>query len=162
MTEEQREAILAILEMVPDERAAIELVERRRWPDGIICPYCKSERTTRQRNYQYHQCKDCRKKFTCRTNSAFERSHIPMRKWLLGIYLFMTTKEGISSIELSKDLGITQKSAWFMLHRLREAIEVDTSMSSGDVEADESGTDSNFKNMQLWKRYFVKRKAKGM
>ena len=62
----------------PNERAAIEYVEQRRWPDVVICPYCESERASRQRDYRYHQCKDCRKKFTVRTGTIFERSHISL------------------------------------------------------------------------------------
>ena len=121
----------------PDERSAIEYIESRRWADGVICPHCDSDRTTRQKDYRYHQCKDCRKKFTVRTGTIFERSHISLDKWLYAMYLLQTARKGVSSLQLSKQLGITQKSAWFMLHRLREACNIETDKMDGEVEIDE-------------------------
>ena len=105
----------------PNEWTAIEHIEQLRWPDGVVCPMCDSDRTSRLKTRQYHQCKDCRQKFTVRTGSVFERSHIPLDKWLYAIYILQTARKGVSSLQLSKELGITQKSTWFMLHRLREA-----------------------------------------
>lgn len=123
----------------PDERTAIEYIEGVRWPDGVIqCPHCDGERTSRQKAYQYHQCKDCRKKFTVRTGTIFERSHIPLDKWLYGMYILQTARKGVSSLQLSKELGITQKATWFMLHRLREACDIEATPLSGEVEIDET------------------------
>ena len=123
----------------PDEEAAVMYIESRRWPDGVIvCPHCESERTSRQRDYQYHQCKDCRKKFTVRTGTIFERSHIPLNKWLFAMYILQTARKGVSSMQLSKELGITQKSAWFLLHRLREACDIKAERMTGEVEVDET------------------------
>ncbi len=136
----------------PNERAAIEYVEQRRWPDGITCAYCESERTTRQRDYRYHQCKDCRKKFTVRTGTIFERSHISLDKWLYAMYLLQTSRKGISSLQLSKELGITQKSSWFLLHRLREACDIEASPMSGVVEVDETYIGGKRENMSNSKR----------
>ena len=95
-------------------------------------------RTTRQRDYRYHQCKDCRRKFTVRTGTVFERSHISLDKWLYTMYLLQTARKGVSSLQLSKELGITQKSAWFMLHRLREACNTEGGPMTGEVEIDET------------------------
>ena len=122
----------------PNERSALEFIEELRWPKGAICPHCDSKRTSRQKVYQYHQCKDCRKKFTVRTETIFERSHIPLDKWLYAMYLLQTARKGISSLQLSKELGITQKATWFMLHRLREACAVEANPLSGEVEVDET------------------------
>ena len=122
----------------PNERSAIEFIEELRWPLIVICPHCTSGRTTRQKDYRYHQCKDCRKKFTVRTGTIFERSHIPLDKWLYAMYLLQTARKGISSLQLSKELGITQKATWFMLHRLREACAVEANPLSGEVEVDET------------------------
>ena len=105
----------------PNEASAIEYIEGLRWADGIICPHCDSQRSGRMKDSQYHQCKDCRKKFTVRTGTIFERSHIPLDKWLYAMYILETARKGVSSLQLSKELGITQKATWFMLHRLREA-----------------------------------------
>ena len=122
----------------PNEQAAIKYLEFRRWSGGIVCPHCESKRTSRMKDSQYHQCKDCRKKFTVRTGTIFERSHIPLDKWLYAMYLLETARKGISSLQLSKELGITQKATWFMLHRLREACNVEADRIDGIVEVDET------------------------
>ena len=131
-------SVFDFLEMFPTQRHAIEHLESLRWEANIICPHCDSERTSRERKYEYHQCKDCRKKFTVRTGTIFERSHIPLHKWFYTIYLLETSRKGISSIWLAKQIGITQKSAWFMLHRLREAYDIEVEPVSGKVEVDEA------------------------
>lgn len=125
----------------PDEQAAIDCIESRRWPDGVCCAYCGSEQTKRISNRpQYHQCnqKGCRKQFTVRTGTIFERSHIPLHKWMYAMYLLQTARKGISSLQLSKELGITQKSSWFLLHRLREACDIEAVRMDGEVEVDET------------------------
>lgn len=111
-----------IFQKFPDERAAIDYIESRRWTGGIDCPYCGSIRNSRQRDYQYHQCKDCRRKFTVRTGTVLERSHIPLRAWLYSMYRLESGRERITSAQLSRDLGITQKSAWSLLKRLNESL----------------------------------------
>ena len=122
----------------PNERAAIEYIEGIRWPRIVVCPDCETGRTSRLKAYPYHQCKDCRQKFTVRTGTVFERSHISLDKWLYAMYILQTARKGVSSLQLSKQLGITQKSTWFMLHRLREACGVEAEPLSGVVEADET------------------------
>ena len=126
------------LKEFPNEWTAIQHFERLRWPDGVTCPLCNCGRTTKLQARSYHQCKDCRQKFTVRTGTVFERSHIPLDKWLYGMYILQTARKGVSSLQLSKELGITQKSTWFMLHRLREACNVEASPLSGPVEVDET------------------------
>lgn len=128
-------------ERYPDEQAAIDDIKAQRWPDGnVVCPHCGSQHTTRMSGSNYHQCnqKGCRKQFTVRTGTIFERSHIPLNKWLYAMYLLQTARKGISSMQLSKELGITQKSAWFLLMRLREAFDVEATHLWGEVEVDES------------------------
>lgn len=84
-------------------------------------------------------CNGCKKGFTVRTGTVFERSHIPLHKWLYAIYQVVTARKGISSVQLSKEIGITQKSAWFLLHRLREScIDKDSKQLFGIVEVDET------------------------
>ncbi|MCY4115879.1 MAG: IS1595 family transposase [Caldilineaceae bacterium] len=132
----------------PNERAAVEAIEARRWESGVVCPHCGSERTTPLSDTFYHQCnnRECRKQFTVRTGTIFERSHIPLHKWLYAMYLLQTARKGISSMQLSKELGITQKSSWFLLHRLREAMDIEAVRMNGEVEIDETyigGKESN-------------------
>ncbi len=82
----------------PDERAAIAYVEARHWPSGVICPRCGGSKTARLRQYPYHLCRGCRSKFTVRTGTVFERSHISLDKWLYSMYLFQTARKGVSSL----------------------------------------------------------------
>jgi len=94
----------------------------------------------------FFRCPDCSIDFTIRTNTIFERSHVPLHKWIYAMYLLMTSRKGISSMQLAKKIGITQKSAWFVLGRLREACGQDLSMLTGIVEIDElcvGGKESN-------------------
>ena len=110
-----------------DEQAAYDWVEAHLWPDGPVCPRCGGlDRITKLQGKSTrigtYKCKDCRKPFTVKVGTIFEDSHIPMRMWLQAIALLCASKEGISSNQLHRMLGITLKSAWFMSHRLREAM----------------------------------------
>jgi transposase-like protein len=125
-------------EMFPTEEVARQYLETHRWPTGVVCPHCKeAERITPRKN-GFYRCNACKQDFTVRTKSIFERSHIPLHKWLHAIYLVLTARKGISSMQLGKELGIRQASAWFMLHRIREACGNDKTMLKGIVEMDEA------------------------
>ncbi len=135
-----------LFQLFPDEAAARSYLERRRWPKGIHCPVCDSDRITTRGDGQYHHCNPCNADFTVRTGTVMERSKIPLRHWLYAMYLLVTARKGVSSMQLSKELGITQKSAWFMLHRLREACGKNLDTLRGIVEVDETyigGTEAN-------------------
>ena len=104
------------------ESARIYL-EDRRWRGHVICPYCTfgsriSSRTGKR--VGYFRCGDCGQEFTVRTGTILERSHVPLNKWLHSMYLLITAPNGISSTQLSKELGVTQKTAWSILARLRQ------------------------------------------
>jgi transposase-like protein len=108
-----------------DETAAIAHLEAGRWPDEVNCPHCGSVNVRRmggETQAGMFLCNDCRDKFTCRTGTVMERSHIPVHKWLLAIHLLTASKKGMSAHQLHRMLGITYKSAWFLAHRIREAM----------------------------------------
>ena len=108
-----------------DEAAAIAHLEASRWPDGFNCPHCGSlnvHRMAGKTQAGYFLCNDCRDKFTCRTGTVMERSHIPVHKWLLAIHLLSASKKGMSAHQLHRMLGVTYKSAWFLAHRIRTAM----------------------------------------
>ena len=130
-----------------DEKAAFDYVEARVWPEGPVCPHCggveriskMQGKSTRQGLYK---CYQCRKPFTVRMGTIFESSHVPLHIWLQAMYLIAGSKKGISSNQLHRTLGVTLKTAWFMSHRIREAMrEGDLSPMGGEgaiVEADET------------------------
>lgn len=148
------------LKRFPDNETAWVYLEQKRWNGKPICPHCHHDgnmhKQTRDGVSGYYRCPACRKVFTVRTGTLFERSHIPLDKWLFAMYLVVTARKGVSSLQLSKELGITQKSAWYMLQRIRDAIgdgsdDDDaggglTGLLKGIVEADETyigGKESN-------------------
>jgi len=138
---------LKIAKMTEDE--AREMVEKLRWPDGIICPKCKSEKGAYKLESKpesknkvrpgLYKCKACRQKFTVTMGTIFEDSHIPLNKWMIGIYLMNASKKGISAHQLHRMLDITYKAAWFMAHRIRYAMtQQPLGQLIGTIEADET------------------------
>jgi transposase-like protein len=121
-----------------NEEAAYAYVEARIWPEGPVCPHCGGvERISKMQGKSTrigaYKCYQCRKPFTVKIGTIFEASHIPMRLWLQAMYLIAASKKGVSSNQLHRTLGITLKSAWFLSHRIREA------MRSGDLTPFGSG-----------------------
>lgn len=110
-----------LFNMFPDQEAAREYLEGRLWAKGVKCPACGEVERITARKDGFKRCNACKLDFTVRTGTIFERSHVPLHKWLYAMYLLVTARKGISSLQLSKEIGITQKSAWFVLQRLREA-----------------------------------------
>ena len=147
--------ILQLMEMFPSEEAATEWFEAQVWPEGRCCGHCGSTNTTEVPNAKPmpYWCSDCRSYFSVRTGTAIARSKIPLRKWAIAIYLELTSLKGVSSMKLHRDIGISQKSAWFMLHRIREAWAVPSNGAfSGPVEVDETYVGGKRKNMSNAKR----------
>lgn len=108
-----------------DEAEAVAFMEADRWPNGVNCPLCGSLKVHKmggETQAGMFVCYDCKGKFTVRTGTVFGRSHIPLHKWLYAMHLIAASKKGISSHQLGRMLGITYKSAWFMAHRIREAM----------------------------------------
>jgi transposase-like protein len=129
-----------LMEMFPDEQSAIDYLARILWADGIQCPYCQGKDITARKPIpNFHRCNSCREDFSIRVGTIFERSHIPLHKWLYAMYMLLVSRKGVSSLQLSKELGITQASAWFLEHRIRAACGNDTAkLLAGIIEIDEA------------------------
>lgn len=107
----------------PNEESAQNFFEGKRWNAGRYCPHCGSLSTSECKDQKPmpYRCKDCRKHFSVRTGTVLEESRLPLQKWLMAIYMMTTARKGIPSTQMAKELGITQKSAWFLAQRIREA-----------------------------------------
>lgn len=127
-----------LFQMFPDQESARTYLETRLWPNGACCPTCGLRERITTRKGGFYRCNQCKEDFTVRTGTIFERSHVPLHKWIYAMYLLVTARKGISSMQLAKEIGITQKSAWFVLHRLREACGSDLTKLQGIVEIDET------------------------
>ena len=148
-------SIFELTQRFPDEAAAEAWFERTRWNGQRHCPHCGNTETTETKNRKPmpYWCGGCRKYFSVRTGTPLQHSRLPLRKWVFGIYLYITHLKGVSSMKLHRDLNITQKSAWFMLHRLREAWgNTDIETMAGPVEADETYVGGKRKSMSNRKR----------
>ena len=122
----------------------------RRWPDGVTCPRCGSENVTEQRKYNRWQCGSHheRRQFTLKTGTIFEDSPLGLDKWLAAMWMVVNCKNGVSSYEIARDLGVMQKTAWFMNHRIRLALGMESSEKlSGHIEADETFIGGKARNM---------------
>jgi transposase-like protein len=137
-----------------DPIAAAEYLEALRWPNGVVCPHCgESEREpyrlkSKATKRRLWKCRACRKQFTVTVGTIFESSHIPLNKWLAAFYLLCSSKKGMSAHQLHRMLGVTYKTAWFIFHRVREAMKdpAFTSRLTGTVEADETYIGGRQKN----------------
>ena len=140
-----------------DEDAAREHIESSRWPNGVNCPLCGSFNVMRmggETQAGMFLCRDCTGKFTCRTGTVMERSHVPLHKWLFAMMLLSSSKKGASAHQLHRMLGVTYKTAWFLAHRIREAMGDEEPNKTGGplggtgkvVEADETVVGGKAKN----------------
>jgi transposase-like protein len=142
--ENEELSIVGIAERFPDSLKAAEYLESIRWPDSPVCPHCgESKRKPyrlKSQTRRLWKCAACRKQYTVTVGTIFESSHIPLHKWLWAFFLLCSSKKGMSAHQLHRMLGITYKSAWFMAHRIRYAMEQPpfTSRLSGMVEVDET------------------------
>lgn len=126
-----------------------------RWPNGITCPECGSDKVTFLANARLWKCrvKHSRQKFSIKVGTIFEDSPIGLDKWLAAIWMIANCKNGVSSYEIHREIGVTQKTAWFMLHRIRLAMQTGSfAKASGQVEADETFIGGKARNMHAYKR----------
>jgi len=120
------------------EEVCREYFEKVRFANGDFCPHCKHNKIHRFSDGKRYRCASCKRDFTIKTGTLFGESKLPMQKWFIAIYLLTTRKKGISSIELAEQVGVSQKTAWFMDHRIREALKQGKGKLSGIVEVDET------------------------
>lgn len=148
-------SLIELMDLFPDEGAATKWFEQVVWGEDRHCPRCLCTDTKEVPNAKpmpYWCCK-CRKYFSVRTGTAIERSKVPLRKWAIAIYLCLTSLKSVSSMKLHRDLGVSQPTAWFMLHRLREAWAINrTDPFTGPVEVDETYFGGKRRNMSNARR----------
>lgn len=147
-----------------DEQVCIDTVAKLRWPDGPICPACGHDKHYYLASQRRWKCRDCHKQFSVKLGTIFEDSPIGLDKWLIALWMLVNCRNGISSYEVGRALGITQKSAWFVLHRLRLALRDGIMAKLGgpgrEIEADETFVGGKMKNMHADKQAeFRKRRS---
>ncbi len=147
-------SVYAFLKDIPDEAAAVKYFAIRRWKDGVCCPHCasKSVAVVTSGKPMPYRCRTCREHFSVRTGTVLAESKIPLHKWLMAIYMLHTSRKGVSSVLMAKEIGVTQKTAWFLNHRIRKAMKQNGGLLSGRIEADETYIGGAARNMHKIKR----------
>ena len=158
-------SLIESFEMFPDNDTARKWFEKQIWPDGAKCPDCGTFNVQSDISHKTmtHRCRECPSKpmFSVKKGTVMEGSNINFRKWAIAIYLVTTNLKGVSSMKLHRDLKISQKSAWHMLHRIRKAYETNNPLFEGPVETDETYIGGKRKNMPNVKRKELKHLGRG-
>jgi transposase-like protein len=156
--------LLEAIQYFSDEQVCIDAVAMMRWPQGVRCGYCDTDKPYYLKTQKRWKCRSCRKQFSVKVNSIFEDSPITLKKWLPALWLIVNCKNGVSSYEIARDLGVTQKTAWFILQRLRLALKAGFTKlggTGGPVEVDETFIGGLPKNMHAKKRLQLKAAKSG-
>lgn len=131
-------SLLTFLKRFPDDVSCWAHLEAAHWPEGPVCPACGGTRSHEAGRPHYRRCTACRKKFTAAHSTPFEGTHLPLRVWFTVLYLIAASSKGVSSIKLGQHLGITQKTAWYLGHRIRRMMADGDGLLRGIVETDET------------------------
>ena len=149
-------SLIEIVRQFPDDETAEAWYVKQRWPHGIACPHCGSMnvQTGAKHKTMPYRCreKECAKRFSAKTGTVMESSKLGFQVWIIATFLLSTNLKGVSSMKLHRDLGINQRSAWFLAHRLRVALTQEGSPFDGPVEVDETYFGGKRKNMSNAKR----------
>ncbi len=157
-TENHPETQLEAIRYFSDPEVCHEYLKAKRWPGGVTCPHCGNRELGYVATVRLWRCAPCKKRFSVKVGTIFEASPLPLSKWLPCVWLIVNAKNGVSSCEIARSLGVTQKTAWFMLHRIREALKAGSfEKMKGVVEADETfvGGSADFMHKKV-------KKAKGI
>jgi transposase-like protein len=146
-TKSQPKSLIEAIRYFSDLDICTEYVAKLRWPSGPVCPACGCMEYSYLTTRRVWKCKACKKQYSVKVGTIFEESRLGLDKWLPAVWLAANTKNGISSHELARALGVTQKSAWFMLHRIRLAMKRESLLMGGEVEVDETFIGGKGENM---------------
>lgn len=131
--------LMSLMEDFDTDKECRDFLEQLRWPDGVRCPRCKSEKISRIVKRNQFDCDSCRYQFSVTSGSIFHDSHLPLPKWFIAIYLMSESKKGISANQLKRTINVSYKTAWYLCHRIRAAVkDVGAAPLSGTVEVDET------------------------
>lgn len=136
-----------IMQDFSDHDMCIRHLEKIRWDNTPVCPYCKSEKTSARLNENRHICNGCNSSFSVLVGTIFQASKLPLPKWFIAICLITNAKKGLSSLQLSRDIGVNKDTAWYVQKRIRQAMDEGGSMLTGIVESDESYMGGSLTNM---------------
>jgi transposase-like protein len=142
------QTLIEAIRYFSDQDVCVQFVAQLRWPDGPVCPTCGGTEHSYLKTRRVWKCKNCKRQFSVKVGSIFEDSAIPLDKWLAAMWMIANSKNGVSSHEMARSLGITQKSGWFLLHRIRLAMQTGTFQKlDGEIEVDETFIGGKARNM---------------